>query len=111
MALELFDFDEWSGLAKSNPNEFEMRRIAYLERLILRVDSSRLRGLQWRIDNERKLSKSPLKFCLHLYTLMWDSFLDLKETSNDLVYKEAESVAVNTKSLSNVISLHKLPPS
>jgi len=109
MALELFDFDEWSGLAKSDPDGFETRRLERLERVILTGDLNRLRGLQWRIDTERKLSKSPLKFCLHLYTLMWDSFIDFKDTTNDLVYKEAELEVVKEKSPSNVIKFPKSP--
>lgn len=33
----------------------------------------RLRCLQWRIDAERRRYKHPLKSCMALYAMMWES--------------------------------------
>lgn len=75
-----FDFEAWAKLAKEDPEEFERRRLEEIRKLIdARPDlRHRLEGLQFRIDAERKLARTPLKACLRMSTLMWESFYDLK---------------------------------
>ena len=71
-----FNFNEWSDLAKADPEEFERRRLQAIEETILampKTKQQRIRGLQWRIDQERKLCKSPIAACIKLSSMMWDT--------------------------------------
>lgn len=85
--MESFDFDEWSALAKDAPEEFESRRHRAIERVIANcTNTRRLRGLQCRIDLERARARTPLKACLRLSTLMWDSLCECHDQLNLLAY-------------------------
>jgi len=69
-------FDDWSSLAKSDPDAFEQRRRQVIEQFISSVPpgrQQRLRRLQWRIDMERRRCANPMQSCVRLYTMMWDS--------------------------------------
>jgi len=81
-----FDFETWAKLAKENPEEFERRRHEEIRKVIdARPDlRPRLEGLQFRLDAERKLARTPLKACLRMSTLMWESFYDLKDQLDGL---------------------------
>ena len=81
-----FDFEAWATLARENPEEFERLREQEIRKVIdARPDlRHRLEGLQFRIDAERKLARTPLKACLRISTLMWDSFYDLKDQLDGL---------------------------
>jgi hypothetical protein len=81
-----FDFQAWAKLARDNPEEFERAREREIRKIIdARPDlQHRLEGLQFRIDAERKLARTPLKACLRLSTLMWNSFYDLKDQLDGL---------------------------
>jgi hypothetical protein len=71
-----FDFDEWAALARSNPSEFEARRQALLDGFLQQfsdADQRRLRGLQFRIDMERRRARTPMAGCIRLSSMMWDS--------------------------------------
>jgi Protein of unknown function (DUF3135) len=73
---EKFDFDAWMTLARADPEEFERRRRAAIERAISRASlrsQPRLRGLQWRIDMERERARTPMAACIRLSSMMWDS--------------------------------------
>jgi hypothetical protein len=72
------DFDEWSSLAKTDPSAFEARRQALIEEFLRQFpppDQRRLRGLQFRIDMERRRARTPMAACLRLSSMMWDSLL------------------------------------
>ncbi|MDY6941550.1 MAG: DUF3135 domain-containing protein [Pseudomonadota bacterium] len=72
-----FDFDTWADLAKSDPQAFEARRCEEIERLIGSASAAnrcRLRGLQFRIDMERRRSRTPIGGCVRLSHLMMDAF-------------------------------------
>lgn len=91
MNTDAFDFDEWAILASSAPDVFEQRRREYVEHLIAKCNSPcRLQGLQCRIDMERMRSRTPLKSCLRLSSMMWDTFFDLRAGLDDFVHCEAE---------------------
>lgn len=68
-------FDYWMELAKNNPDAFEKERTQAIDEII---DSApehmqqRLRGLQWRIDNEIKLTNSPMEACVRVNRLMME---------------------------------------
>lgn len=80
-----FDFDELSALARSDPESFDRRRQALIDDSIGHgSDQRRLRGLQCRIDLERMRAHTPLKACLRLSSLMWDSFNELHELTATL---------------------------
>jgi len=72
------DFNEWSGLATSDPEAFEAKRAEMLEQLIAQCRSGRrerLRRLQWRIDQIRRLAHTPLGACIKINSLMLDAVL------------------------------------
>jgi hypothetical protein len=72
------DFDAWSEMARTDPGTFERMRLAAIERAIERASASnrqRLRCLQWRIDQERRLAKNPMAACLRISRMMWRTVL------------------------------------
>ncbi|MEE9413345.1 MAG: DUF3135 domain-containing protein [Methylococcales bacterium] len=71
-----FDFDEWALLAKQNPEAFEIKRRELIENTIARSQperQQRLRCLQWKIDQIRDRSPTPISACVKLSNMMWDS--------------------------------------
>ena len=71
-----FDFEEWAALAKTDPQAFEAKRMEMIAGLIAGASprmQTRLRGLQWRIDTERRLASNPLASCIHIFNQMWKS--------------------------------------
>lgn len=83
-----FDPEEWVKLATENPEEFERKRLAIIDELIASAPpdtQDRLRGLQFRIDMERRRSGSPLGGALRIQQMMWDRFADLRLALQDLV--------------------------
>ena len=71
-----FDFEEWASLANADPLAFEAKRKETISRLIAEASpatQSRLHGLQWRIDTERRLAGSPLSSCIQIFNQMWKS--------------------------------------
>lgn len=81
---EGFDFDFWAELARSDPEAFDRRRRELLEKAIhlCKSDKRRMRGLQNRIELERRKAGVPLKACLRLSGLMWESFGELNGRLN-----------------------------
>jgi hypothetical protein len=72
----LVDFDNWSELAKSDPEAFEARRAEVIEQIIQGIPAhkqQRMRCLQWRIDQVRAQADNPLSACIKLSEMMWDS--------------------------------------
>lgn len=71
-----FDFDTWATLAREDAAAFERRREELLQQFIAHAPQhlqERLRRLQWRIDAERRRYKHPLKSCIALHAMMWES--------------------------------------
>jgi hypothetical protein len=82
-----FEPEHWLKLARENPDEFERARKEAIETLIASAPPAvqdRLRGLQCRIDLERRKAKTPLGAAIRLQTLMWDRFETLRAALNDL---------------------------
>ena len=72
------EFDEWASLASSDPDGFEKLRQALIDQFIQEAPAERrhrLRCLQWRIEQERARSKTPLGACIRLSRMMWDKVL------------------------------------
>jgi hypothetical protein len=77
-----FDIDEWQRLAREDPSEFERRRQAAIEALISQAPPEhreRLRGLQFRIDLERRRAKTALAAAVRLQSMMWERFGQMRE--------------------------------
>lgn len=70
------DFDEWSALATNDPVRFEALRAQALDEAIRRAPPDRqhrLRCLQWRVDQVRRTSRTPIAACVRISRMMWDS--------------------------------------
>ena len=84
-----FDFENWRKLAEKDPAAFEEKRLEMLNNLIESTPNAerrqRMRGLQWRIDMERKRSKNPMDSTLRIYRMMWDSVAKNYEEVQNLV--------------------------
>ncbi len=71
-------FDEWAELANSDPGAFEKMRLAAIDRCIQDLPVSqqqRMRRLQWRIEQERRMARTPMNACLRISRMMWDTVL------------------------------------
>lgn len=71
------DFDFLTGLAKSDPHQFELLRKATIEAFIADLPDerqARLLRLQWRIDQVRR-THSPMGACVKISSMMWDHLL------------------------------------
>lgn len=86
MPAALPAFDTLLDLARHDPEALERLRQRLCEQVIERAaDSSRerLRGLVWRLDQERRRARTPLAACLRLHNLMLDSLQRLDAAFND----------------------------
>lgn len=75
-------FEYWSGLAKTDPERFEIERKAEIEKVIQSANpenEKKLRHLQWKIDMERRKAKNPIDSMVRLNKMMWNQFYDEKE--------------------------------
>jgi hypothetical protein len=76
--LHDLDFDSLQRLAEEDPASFEATRQAAIEGLIQSFpmeNRERMRRLQWRIDQERRLAKSPMGSCIRISRMMWRQLL------------------------------------
>ena len=81
IVIDAFDFDKWAALAKAAPDEFEVRRSDFIEKIISNHSHApHLRGLQWRIDMERKRAHTIIQSYLKISSIMWDSFAAFRDT-------------------------------
>ncbi len=72
------DFDTWSAIARTDPQTFEQMRLAAIQAAIgsaPEANRERLRRLQWRIDQERRLARTPLAACVRISRMMWRAVL------------------------------------
>lgn len=72
-----FDFEQWAELAHTDPEGFEASRSAAIEAAISRAPArtqARLRRLQWKVDQVRRISANPLAACIEMNKMMWDRF-------------------------------------
>ena len=110
-----FDFDQWVALAVADMAAFEARREAMIESIIASSPAylqPRLRGLQFRVDMERRRSKTPLAACMRISEMMWDMVLgenglkaSLEVLENALSGKET---AVQEKTQATVLSFERV---
>ena len=82
------DFDEMLDLAQHDPESFEEKRLEYIETFLNRIPlekQQRLRGLQWQIDQTRRLARTPMASCIAISNMMWDSLNRLNCQQRELV--------------------------
>jgi len=87
MKKELPSFDEMVKLAQENPEQLEEIRAQMCEAIIQSAPEKlhrKLRGLQFKIDMERRRAKSPLASCVRISQMMHDSFSQLRTALNEL---------------------------
>lgn len=68
-------FEEWSSLASDDPQAFEQLREKVISEFLDHIpeqQQTRLRRLQWRIDQVRDLSSNPMSATINIYSMMWD---------------------------------------
>jgi hypothetical protein len=84
------DFDTWMSLAQTDPVAFEERRSRLIEEFIERTPADqqrRLRGLQFKVDMERRRARTPMAACLRISDMMWQAVVGeggLRDTLNSL---------------------------
>jgi len=82
LSLELPSHNFLAQLAREDPPAYEALRCELIEDLVGSAPEGvrpRLLGLQFRIDGIRRLSPSPVSAAGKIFSLMWESFLQLDE--------------------------------
>lgn len=82
------DFDFWKQLAKDDPEAFENLRREKIRQLIDQAPARqrhRLQGLQWQIDQTRRLAGGPMASCLAISNMMWESLSRLNAQQKALL--------------------------
>ena len=79
--MELPDFDTLRHWALAEPQRLDALLHQQIETLIAQVgpeQQRRLRGLQFRIDCQRKLAKNNMDSCIRIAAMMHDSFYSMR---------------------------------
>ncbi len=103
------DFDEWVALAQTDPAAFEARRSNLIEDFIQNSPNHmqrRLRGLQFRVDMERRRAHTPMGACVRISGMMWDAFLGeggLRDSLNALIKAGASHGAPKSSGTARII--------
>ena len=69
------NFEDWVSLANEDPDAFERLRQELIDEFIDSAPPDRrkhLRSLQWRIEQERARSQTPLGACIRITRMMWE---------------------------------------
>lgn len=66
------DFDYWMQFYQENPDEFELKRKEVVERYISDAQYSerKMKGLQFKIDMDRRKSRTAMGACIRVSDLM-----------------------------------------
>lgn len=94
------DFEQWRRMAVENPARFEALRSELIEEQIASASSRcqrRLRGLQWRVDQLRAKSPTPMAACITLSSMMWDAFAGEEGLVETLSSQRAPAGQVQSK--------------
>ena len=89
-----------------------MRRQQALEALITAAPSNRqqrLRGLQWRVDMERRKTKDPVLGCQKVFNMMWKSVYGdhgLLQALNGLPTAQGGKAAMSVRPAAKVLAFH-----
>lgn len=107
------NFDEWASLAQNDPAAFEERRSCVIENFIQNSPchlQRRLRGLQFRVDMERRRARTPMGACVRISGMMWDAFLGeggLRDSLNSLVRARGSRGAAKTSGTARIYTFTK----
>lgn len=89
--MDLPDFDTLKRLAETEPERLDELLHQQVEALLEGASPERqrsLRGLQFRIDCQRRLAKNPMDSCLRISNMMHDSFYNMRCALNTLCLKQ-----------------------
>lgn len=96
------DFDTLKELAEHSPEKLEQILRDNIAEVFANAPEKhirRLRGLQFQIDAQRKLSKTPMESCVRISRMMHDSF-------NELNTSLKQFSALTKKSAGRKVNLH-----
>ncbi|MBL4868288.1 MAG: DUF3135 domain-containing protein [Pseudomonadales bacterium] len=103
------EFDELLRLAEKDPDRLEALRAEMCEQLILDAPVElrrRLRGLQFRIDMERRRSSTPMAACIKISEMMHESFGRLRDALNEAQSIQAGTLTSVSKDIDNNRTKH-----
>ena len=87
--------DELIELAANDPEALERYRQQQIEEILLRAPAylqQRLRGLQFKIDAQRQIHKTPMGACIQISNMMHDSFTEMQELLQELSTKGGAAI-------------------
>ena len=88
MSYDLPEFDKLREMAQRDPEQLEQLRVQLCDQLIQDAPEQyrrKLRGLQFRVDMERRRAKSPMAACIAISGMMHDSFDQMRQVLNEAV--------------------------
>lgn len=107
------NFDELTALYAADSAGFEKKRLELIQSVIDQAPEGiqrRLTGLQWQIDSEIKLAKTPMEGCSKVYQMMMDSIYGggglqeaLNFTDNEISESIPNASVVNIKDFSKTV--------
>lgn len=86
MTIVLPEFDVLQEMAEKDPEGLEQLRRELCDQLIQNAPAAyrrKLRGLQFRVDMERRRAKNPMSACIAISAMMHDSFDQLRHALNE----------------------------
>jgi len=101
MYKSLPSFEKLQDMAQQDPEALENLRLEHVKEIINSAPEKyrqRLSGLQFQIDGQRRLAKSPMAACLRISKMMHDSLHELKglieedENAQPIVLEEPATV-------------------
>ena len=96
-----FSFDECMKLAIEDPEAFENYRLEVLKKIMDRARpecQQRMKGIQFRVDMEKRKSRTPMATCIKLNEMMLDFLYDELESSvNRFLSKQKSIIAKMSK--------------
>jgi hypothetical protein len=101
-------FDQLMELNKSDPEAFETLRDELVEGYIETIHDDRqhrLQGMQFHINSRREMAKNPMYSCIYLSRIMQESFLNMRNTLQNLSTTPTDQVS--SKGLQTHQSLSK----
>lgn len=84
---KLPDFETLLKMNEEDPTSLDKLKKELIEEIIQEApehSQKRLRGLQFQIDSEIKISKNPMEALMKISSRMHDSFLQLRDVLNDV---------------------------
>ncbi len=113
MHYELPSFDVLKEMAQKDPEALERLRVQLCDQLIQDAPPAyrrKLRGLQFRVDMERRRAKSPMAACIAISGMMHDTFDKLRQALNDAAGRSDGLYAVETVAQTSGESAAKVLP-